>query len=93
MGRDPSLVHTLGTGSQTANINSRFTVELIKTMPGSAWKRNRCTMQPRDSKRKSPSSHTFASAITTESPLKRRPFLQLGRETWATLVPDGIWRP
>jgi hypothetical protein len=31
--------------------------------------------------------------MATLPPLKRRPFLRLGRKTWATLVPDGIWAP
>jgi HPP family len=31
--------------------------------------------------------------MAPESPLKRRTFLQAGRKTWATLVPDGLWAP
>jgi hypothetical protein len=32
-------------------------------------------------------------AMDTQPPLRRQTFIQFGRKTWATVVPDGIWAP
>ncbi len=35
----------------------------------------------------------ISASVMTEPGLKRRTLPNLGRKTWATLVPDGIWAP